>query len=117
VDIWALGCILYELAIGETAFSGDFGVREYTWTKNLNVPLPKYIKEEVQIPLRNLIRQMLHINPRRRPTSDGLQRLFEILNKKGSTAFTSEMEDPLLSKICQPLLSEDDIEEIHRYRN
>jgi serine/threonine protein kinase len=116
VDIWALGCILYELAIGKKAFLNDHGVHEYTWSKrNLDVLLPNYIEEDARFPLKNLIREMLRINPKHRPTSDGLHRLFEILNNMGSKIFASEMEDPLLSKICQPLSSEDDIEEIHAY--
>jgi serine/threonine protein kinase len=115
VDIWALGCILYELAIGKKAFLNDHGVHEYTWSKrNLDVPLPDYIEEDAHNPLINLIREMLHIDPKHRPTSDRLHKLFEVLNNMGSKAFTSET-DPLISKICQPLSSEDDIEEIHRY--
>jgi serine/threonine protein kinase len=116
VDIWALGCILYELAIGEKAFSNDFAVHEYICSKrNLDVPLPNDIEEYALIPLINLIHEMLRMHPRHRPTSEGLHRLFEILNNMGSKAFTSELEDPLISKICQPLSSNDDLKEILWY--
>src|SRR5579859_3026835 len=29
VDIWALGCILYEIAFNQKAFGGDIGVYQY----------------------------------------------------------------------------------------
>ena len=43
VDIWAIGCIFYELVTGEKAFLSDWKVREYGMSKSgLNVPNVNY---------------------------------------------------------------------------
>src|SRR5271170_2984969 len=44
VDIWAMGCILYEVVLGKKAFSNDFLMWEYslqnrTYQSRLEVPL------------------------------------------------------------------------------
>lgn len=39
-DIWALGCIIYELFSGSKAFPSDWHVTEYSRDRNLNLPIP-----------------------------------------------------------------------------
>src|SRR5437016_9498862 len=34
VDVWSMGCILYELAIGKRAFNNDFATQEYASREN-----------------------------------------------------------------------------------
>jgi serine/threonine protein kinase len=112
VDIWALGCILYELAVGKKVFPFDFDTREYAVAKKmLQISLPSSIDEDIQSPLSNLIREMLRITPKDRPSAEELNKLFCILTDSGSTAFTLETDDPLISTICQSWSSDNIIEE------
>jgi serine/threonine protein kinase len=100
VDIWALGCILYELAVGKKVFPLDYDTREYAVAKKmLQISLPSSIDEDVQSPLSNLIREMLRINPKDRPSAKELHKLFGVLTDIGSAVF---MLNPFISKICQP---------------
>jgi len=39
-DIWALGCILYELFSGVKAFNTDYGTLDYKRTTDLELPVP-----------------------------------------------------------------------------
>ena len=63
-DIWALGCILYEMLTRRRAFSSDFQV--YQWMHSseefdLSTLLPEYSS------WRTLIRRMLQLDPTLRP--------------------------------------------------
>jgi serine/threonine protein kinase len=45
VDMWALGCILFELVTRKKAFSGDFAVVQYAASEGkFNIPLLPYHK-------------------------------------------------------------------------
>ena len=39
-DIWALGCIIYELFSASKAFASDWHVTEYSKSRNLDLPIP-----------------------------------------------------------------------------
>jgi serine/threonine protein kinase len=112
VDIWALGCILYELVVGKKLFPSDYDTREYAVAKKmLQISLPSSIDEDVGSSLSNLIREMLRITPKDRPSAEELNKLFCILTDIGSTAFMLETEDPFILKICQSWSNENIIEE------
>jgi serine/threonine protein kinase len=50
VDTWSMGCILYELAVGQKAFNDDFATYEYKRSaKELDVPLDETFNK-VSIP-------------------------------------------------------------------
>ncbi|XP_048827631.1 serine/threonine-protein kinase Nek1-like [Brienomyrus brachyistius] len=67
-DIWALGCVLYELCTLEFAFSHQeqFFMFEL-WSK----PSPQ-ISENFSAELRNLVDELLHKDPAHRPTIDSM---------------------------------------------
>jgi len=67
LDIWAIGCILYELATGKIAFMGDWDVRDYVVNHaNLEVSsfLPQQFRVEVSTAVDALLRKDWHERPR-----------------------------------------------------
>jgi serine/threonine protein kinase len=103
VDIWGLGCILFELAVKRKAFTDDWAVRDYAERKQKLVVLLQYFVNERQTPLTNLIHEMLQVNPRLRPTAQQLHAVFTNLLKPAPLTPTHESESPLFSKIYRPL--------------
>lgn len=69
VDIWGLGCILYELACFKKAFSGYGSIREYATSGNSFVipvlPFDKYSG----ILLADMIHDFLTPDPKQRPSA------------------------------------------------
>lgn len=82
VDIWALGCILYEMATCIKLFADDYAVLQYSSTKTLEFPLRwpsrqsfalnKAVLSEVFSELNGLLTQMLELEPSARPKSQNL---------------------------------------------
>ena len=67
LDIWAIGCILYELATGKIAFTGDWDVRNYVVNHaNLEVlsSLPQQFRVEVSTAVDALLRRDWHERPK-----------------------------------------------------
>jgi len=73
VDIWALGCIFYELLFGRKAFAGDFAVREYSSSLELlNIPVTSTILGDVspwRESIKRIIVRTLHKDPSKRGTA------------------------------------------------
>jgi serine/threonine protein kinase len=68
VDIWALGCILHELATGRVAFSEDWTVRQYALTDS-DLPisihsLPEFLQHQVVENIQHLIHRERTERPR-----------------------------------------------------
>lgn len=69
VDIWSLGCILFELAVGQKAFKDDFAVLFYRHDKNrLEIGLEGY-EEKTSKAIAEEIQGMLDLEPSRRPSA------------------------------------------------
>src|SRR5271170_964249 len=68
VDIWALGCIVYELITRERAFSGDWAVSEYA----LSGTFPPIIKRQLSVlpTIEEQVIAMLSIEAWERPTAE-----------------------------------------------
>ena len=76
VDIWALGCILFELFIGKKVFRTDFATLEHYQSKcNLSISLSEWATEnsESEAMLLGIINQMLNLNPRMRSSAKMLR--------------------------------------------
>lgn len=68
-DIFALGCILYELAAGQRAFAADFHIDEYSrLNKRLEIPLIG-IDERSRTDLNQVIDEMLRPDTSQRPSA------------------------------------------------
>lgn len=86
VDIWAMGCIFFELAFNRKAFSGDMSVFDYALSgKAPEIPaavnLGQHTLQTESTPnqaLKTLIYAMLDLNPSDRPAAQLLYDVFSI---------------------------------------
>jgi NIMA (never in mitosis gene a)-related kinase len=102
VDIWALGCILYELALKKKAFMGDWAVLDYSvMKKKLVVGAEGFVELYTLTLLTNLIHRMLEIDPKERPNARELHELFNILVMAAPDVLAFQSDNPLLLKILQ----------------
>jgi serine/threonine protein kinase len=82
VDIWAIGCILYEIIFKKQAFSGDGPVLQYSFSYNSTGTLMTLPFENNTIPnatksfISKVILNTLDIEPTRRPGADQLHQKF-----------------------------------------
>jgi Protein kinase domain len=74
-DIWALGCILYELVMAKRAFENDWEAGMYPNRGPIVVNHSGY-PEQFQNEASKLIDSMLHVNPRNRPAAAQLVSTF-----------------------------------------
>jgi len=82
VDIWALGCILYEMVTGHVLFQEDFYVRQYA-AGNSQVELPPlpwpHSAPQAQAQIQQCLADCLNRHPAARPTAENLLRRFQQL--------------------------------------
>ena len=73
VDIWSMGCILFELSVGHKPFHDDFGVVYYSRdSKSLDIDLDEGFGEGCRKDITRNVLNMLQIEPTLRPTSSSL---------------------------------------------
>ena len=86
VDVWALGCIFYELLTHEKAFKEDYNIREYHNTSTLNLTITiSNVPDVLQSHFSEILQELLHLDFERRPKttelSSILQSYLAILNQ------------------------------------
>src|SRR5213075_997224 len=79
VDMWAVGCILYELVLRRRAFAGDWDVMQHAMSENDF----EFILESEIVPdegkrefILRIVKELLDINPSRRPKASALYERF-----------------------------------------
>jgi len=95
VDIWALGCVMYELCTGKRAFENDFAV--YMSAQNPCLYLAVYmdrVDENTNAEVQFIIQQMLESNPTNRPTADDLVTRFQNFLRHGTTPLDITRKSP-----------------------
>ena len=111
-DIWALGCILYELCMGVKLFKSDWAVREYSISRKLEFasrwpsgPLPE--QYSVSQDFYELVETTLRVDPSSRPRAQELALIW----------FTSivEIDETYFPKM-NPFWRPMDIIEAHNYK-
>jgi hypothetical protein len=70
VDIWSVGCLLFELVIGEKAFHNDFKVLLIYLGYKREVNLPAWVDESSKAILHPWISEMLDKDAQNRPSMD-----------------------------------------------
>ena len=77
VDIWAFGCILFELITGTKAFLNDWAVREYYQTNSSkDVVVPEY-PPLLQCQISQILIDLFQRDPETRPRSEQLFFIFD----------------------------------------
>lgn len=76
VDIWSLGCILYELCVGDKAFRSDFAAREFSLEKKLKHVVIPTVNGPIYDRLQHLISETLDPDPQNRPSAKSLRNHF-----------------------------------------
>ena len=98
VDIWALGCILYELLTQQKAFADDWKVREYHMTASIKLEIrAEYGFQELSEHETNLMSQLLHRDPHQRPRVSDLRRLL-----RSYTIVWSDPVSQIISELLDP---------------
>jgi serine/threonine protein kinase len=85
VDIWALGCILYELVTHKLAFSNDWAIMAYSSsTANLDpASFSSAYTEQSKCVLAALIRVMLQVEKTSRPSAKSIVAALSASNENG----------------------------------
>jgi len=80
VDIWAMGCILYELARGTRPFNSDWHVLNHRFSnKNMEVILDdSFDIHSIETITKNIV-DMLQIDPSDRPSASTMSKNFDQL--------------------------------------
>jgi len=96
VDIWALGCIMFELWTGRRVFDNDFSV--FMWIQNSSTPplVPMDgLEDDLHTQLQLVLEQLLKIDPMERPTADSLVNQFENFLRPHQTPLSMASKFPL----------------------
>lgn len=73
VDIWALGCIIFELCTGRPLFPNDWAVRDFeSPTKSISIAFHEGLTPSFQTEVTEWIHAMLQKEPHRRPSAKEL---------------------------------------------
>ena len=77
VDIWSIGCILFELAVCRKAFVNDFATLQYQlYTEALDIPLDESFGEQCKETVNRNIQSMLALTSSSRPSAADLENEF-----------------------------------------
>jgi serine/threonine protein kinase len=84
-DIWALGCVIYELLTTERAFQSELDVYKY----DVNSDITRSLVSSVSGEFRNLLKGMLSFEPSQRPTAESLLKIWSRFLRDQHTPFSS----------------------------
>jgi serine/threonine protein kinase len=89
LDVWSMGCILYELAVRKRAFRDDFAVFNHSRSgQSLSIVLDSF-DEPVASQITSSVHSMLAIDPTIRPSASDLLKEFKRFSEKEDTITSS----------------------------
>lgn len=107
VDIWAMGCIFYELVTQQTAFRDDYETREWSFSNQEKmIPLDIVLDETSKNVISQLINQCLNPEPKERPTTKSICRLLQCYPGLSVSDISLNPSDP---RKVEPKSGEDSI--------
>src|SRR6202035_1764344 len=71
VDLWALGCVLYEIAVGKRAFGGDWDVFDYSRNSD-PPPLVVFGTELYRHHVNEILRGLFSRDSKQRPSASSM---------------------------------------------
>jgi serine/threonine protein kinase len=78
LDIWQMGCILFEFAVGKRAFRFNLDTQKFREGRTtLDIDLDDYFGEDCKEEIRRCVTWMLHIEPSHRPSAVELVSKFQ----------------------------------------
>lgn len=108
VDIWSMGCVLYELVSGRKPFGSDWEVFNYYHTTSQLQLLPlSPISESEKLVLSEIVQGMLELDPSSRPTARSLIPIFasQYESCRGESATTSTISIISVSALIRAITS------------
>jgi serine/threonine protein kinase len=75
-DIWALGCILYELVTGNQRFQSDGEIFVYTDSQPMDLPRDDIMSNESRTAISNCLQETIRVNPLSRSSASELLERF-----------------------------------------
>jgi serine/threonine protein kinase len=102
VDIWAIGCIFYEMVFRRKAFYEDYATLNYSFDGTLYIPpmnsdnIWEMISRDVLV---SALKKLLNIDPKQRPAAIEIRQQFRSAGFSPDRLFASACMEP---SICRP---------------
>lgn len=92
LDIWAVGCILYELATGQAAFTGDWEVRNFVVNRT-ELQIPLSLPQQFRVKIATAVDALLRRDWHERPKASDIRAKFDVYCQEAKSSVPVEQEE------------------------